>query len=157
MFPIFGVIAAKLPPPDATRHFWGMGPLETGKRSSLVARRPGLWSRARTKRATVSAGGEPARLDESVEVAAIEEQSPDARQCDSRQRPALDEISDGPGADAQIVGGRLDVEEPGPVDRPTGSANQRDGCAFALFRVDVTRDVTRSWLRSDARAARAAS
>ena len=31
--------------------------------------------------------------------------------------------------------GRLDVEEPWPVDRPTGSANQSDDCTFALFRV----------------------
>jgi hypothetical protein len=101
--------------------------------------------------------GEPARLDQPIEVAAIEEESTNAGQSDSRQRPALDQISDGPGAYAQIAGCRLDVQQAGGIDWPTGSANQRDGCSFALFRVDVTRDVTRSWLRPGARAARTTS
>lgn len=114
-------------------------------------------NRVRTKRSTVSAGGQPARLDESVEVAAIEKQPTDAGQCDSRQRPALDQVADGPGADTEVAGCTLDVQQARGVDGPTGYTNQRDGCAFARFRVDVTRDVTRSWLRSCARAARTTS
>ena len=92
-----------------------------------------------------------------IEFAAIEQQSTNAGQSDSRQRPALDQVADGPGADAQIAGCRLDIQQARGVDWPTGSANQSDGCTFARFRVDVTRDVTRSWLRPGARAARTTS
>jgi hypothetical protein len=101
--------------------------------------------------------GEAARLDQSVEFAAIEKQSADAGQCDSRQRPALDQVADGPGTHSEVAGCSLDVQQARGVDWPTGSTDQRDGCAFARFRVDVTRDVTPSWLRSGARAARTTS
>ena len=110
-------------------------------------------NRARIKRSTVSAGGEPARLDETVEVAAVEQQSTDAGQCDSRQRPALDQVTNGPRADTEVAGCSLDVQQPRPVDGPTGSPDQRDGSTLKQFGVNVTGDVTRSWLRPSARAA----
>jgi len=53
---------------------------------------------------------EPACLDQPVEIASIEEQSANARQRDARERPALDQVSDGPGAYAEVVSSGLDVE-----------------------------------------------
>jgi hypothetical protein len=78
VFPISGVIAVELTPPDATRRFWGMGPPRNGKKEFLWRCLSELLC------------GEAARLDETVEVAAIEQQSAYAWQGDPRQRPALD-------------------------------------------------------------------
>jgi len=56
------------------------------------------------------AAREPARLDQAVEIAPIEKQSANARQRDARERPALDQVSDGPPAHPQALRRGRDIE-----------------------------------------------
>jgi hypothetical protein len=98
-----------------------------------VARKRGEAYRRRKEQAGLNGllCREPTRLDQAIEVTAVEQQPTNGGQCDTRERSALDEVADGPDADTQVVGSSLDVQQPGGVDWPTGSPNQRNGCTVA--------------------------